>query len=120
MTSICVFALWCLSVMQRLTSWQKPALPSAAGALPRTRRPLLVWSDNWRPLTSTSSGPAARYLVRRVTRDHLFYLYVHDIRTTLTWRCDFFSQHERNTYLNELRSGFTATCPPALVDPASR
>lgn len=115
MISIFGSALWLLSVMQRLSSWSKPAKPSARAASPRTATQLPVLSGSWRPLTSNSTGRGNRYLVRRAANSHIYSVYVYDLRTTLAWRCDFFSQHERNTYLNELRAGSTQTWPQVLV-----
>lgn len=117
MTSIFGSTLWLLSVLQRLSSWRKPARDSALAPSPRTGTALLASSGNWRPLTSTSSGPGARYLVRRTADTNLYSIYIRDTRTTLTWRCDFYTQHERNTYLNQLRSGTADLVPQILVHP---
>lgn len=115
MISIFGSALWLLSVMQRLSSWSKPAKPSIRAASPRTSTQSPVLSGSWRPLTSNSNGPGNRYLVRRAANSNVYSIYVYDLRTSLAWRCDFFSQHERNTYLNDLRRGSTQTWPQVLV-----
>lgn len=115
MISIFGSALWLLSVMQRLSSWRKRVLPSSQAALPRTATQLPVLSGSWRPLTSNSNGRGNRYLVRRAASSNTYSIYVFDLRTSLTWRCDFFSQLERNTYLNDLRAGGTKTWPSILV-----
>ncbi len=121
MISIFGSALWLLSVMQRLSSWLKRARPSMPAALPRTGNQSPVLSGSWRPLSSSSNGPGNRYLVRRAASSHIYSVYVYDLPTTLTWRCDFFSQHERNTYLNELRRGSSQTWPQVLIhNPTSK
>jgi hypothetical protein len=72
-------------------------------------------SGSWRPLTSNSNGRGNRYLVRRAASSNTYSIYVYDLRTTFTWRCDFFSQHDRNAYLNDLRCGSTQTWPQVLI-----
>jgi hypothetical protein len=66
-------------------------------------------------LTASSDAPGKRYLLRRAATNHHFSVYVYDTRTTLCWRCDFSSQLERNTYVNNLRSGEPSAWPAALV-----
>ncbi|MGA1785042.1 MAG: hypothetical protein ACO39R_06650 [Pontimonas sp.] len=115
MISIFGSALWLLSVMQRLSSWTKRALRSSQVAPLKTATQSPALSGSWRHLTSNSSGRGSRYLVRHAASSNTYAIYVYDLRTSLTWRCDFFSQLERNTYLNDLRAGGTQTWPSILV-----
>ena len=115
MISIFGSALWLLYVTQRLTSWLERVLPSTPVAPLKTANRSPVLSGSWRPLSSSSNGPGSRYLVRHAASPNTYAIYVYDLRTTFTWRCDFFSQHERNTYLNDLRRGSTQTWPQVLI-----
>lgn len=106
---------WFASAMRLQSSSQKPNAPSAPVAPPRIAAPSRRSSGNWRPLTASSDAPGKRYLLRRAATNHHFSVYVYDTRTTLCWRCDFSSQLERNTYVNNLRSGEPSAWPAALV-----
>lgn len=106
---------WFAFAMRRPNSSQKRSVPSTQAAPPRTDVPSRRSSGNWRPLSATSSDPARRYLLQRAVTDHHFSVYVYDTRTTLCWRCDFSSQLERNTYINNLRAGEPSAWPAALI-----
>ena len=66
-------------------------------------------------MTANSNAHGKRYLLRRAATNHHFSVYVYDTRTTLCWRCDFSSQLERNTYINNLRAGEPSAWPAALI-----
>lgn len=106
---------WFASVMQRQNSSPRHNAPSPQGAPPRTAVPSRRSSGNWRPLTANSNALGKRYLLRRAATSHHFSVYVYDTRTTLCWRCDFSSQLERNTYVNNLRAGEPSAWPAALI-----
>lgn len=106
---------WFASAMRLQSSSRKRSVPSAQAARPRTNAPSERSSGNWRPLSASSSDPARRYLLQRAVTDHHFSVYVYDTRTTLCWRCDFRSQLERNTYINNLRAGKPSAWPAALI-----
>lgn len=106
---------WFASAMRLQSSSQKPSAPSAQVALPRTDAPSRRSGASWRPLSASSSDPARRFLLQRALTDQHFSVYVYDTRTTLCWRCDFRSQLERNTYINNLRAGEPSAWPAALI-----
>lgn len=115
MPSIGACFRWFASVMRPQNSSKRPNARSLQAAPPRTATPSRRSSGNWRPLTANSNDPGKRYLLRRAASDHHFSVYVYDTRTTLCWRCDFSSQLERNTYINNLRAGEPSAWPAALV-----
>lgn len=115
MPSIRACFRWFASAMQLQNSSQKQSEPSRTDAPLRTVAPSRRSSGNWRPLTATSHVHGRRYLLRRAATNHHFSVYVYDTRTTLCWRCDFSSQLERNTYVNNLRAGEPSAWPAALV-----
>jgi len=101
--------------MRLQNSSQKQSVPSRQAALLRIDAPSRRSSGNWRPLSANSNARGKRYLLRRAATDHHFSVYVYDTRTTLCWRCDFSSQLERNTYVNNLRAGEPSAWPTALI-----
>ena len=115
MPSIRACFRWFASVMQLQSCSLKRNAPSKQAALPKTAAPSRRSGGSWRPLTANSSALGKRYLLRRTATDHLFSIYVYDTRTTLCWRCDFSSQLERNTYVNNLRAGEPSAWPTALI-----
>lgn len=115
MPSIHACFRWFASVMRLRNSSSRRNAPSAQAALRRTADQSRQSSGSWRPLTATSSDRGKRFLLCRVATDHLSSVYVYDTDTTLCWRCDFSSQLERNTYINNLRTGQPSAWPQALV-----
>ena len=115
MPSIRACFRWFASAMQLQNSSQRQSEPSRPDAPLRTVAPSRRSSGNWRRLTATSHAHGRRYLLRRAATNHHFSVYVYDTRTTLCWRCDFSSQLERNTYVNNLRAGEPSAWPAALV-----
>jgi hypothetical protein len=115
MKSIADLARWFACGMRLLSSWQTPSTPSGEAMPAKTAAPSGDSASNWRLLTVSSSAPGHRYLVRRTTNTHRFSAYAYDLRTGLTWRCDFANQRERNRYLNQLRRGYTDSWPAAIV-----
>lgn len=115
MTLISAWLRWCASALRPLSSslllkllW-RPATP------PRTLPPSSACVTSWRPLTRNSRAPGKRYLVRTEALPDRFHLDVYDLRTCISWRCVFRSQHERNAYLIALRTGDTYFWPWALL-----
>ena len=106
---------WFASAMRLQSCFQKPSAPLRLAAPPKTVALSRRSSGNWRPLTANSNALGKRYLLRRAATNHHFSVYVYDTRTTLCWRCDFSSQLERNTYVNNLRSGEPSSWPAAIV-----
>lgn len=115
MPSIRACFRWFAFVMRLPSSSQKHSALSKQVAPPRIATPSRRSSGNWRPLTANSNALGKRYLLRRAATSHHFSVYVYDTRTTLCWRCDFSSQLERNTYVNNLRSGEPSAWPAALI-----
>lgn len=115
MISTSAFSRWFDSAMQRLSSWWQPGTLCNRAAPPRTDAPFKPSNTNWRPLSASSNGRSVRYLVQRNAIDHLFSVSIYDLRTGLCWRSDFHSQHDRNAYINDLRSGRTASWPQFLL-----
>lgn len=120
MPSIRACCHWFASVMRRLSSLLRLRRRSRPEADPRTGAPFRPSSGNWRRLTATSHAPGRRFLLRHATTETTFSVLIYDTRTSLCWRCDFRTQYERNTYLNNLRAGSPSAWPQALVLTESR
>lgn len=115
MLSIRACCRWFASAMRRLSSLLRLSALSRRAARRRTASPSGLSSGNWRRLTSTSTDPGRRYLLRHATTDLAFSVFIYDTFTTLCWRCDFRTQLERNTYIQNLRSGQPSAWPQALI-----
>lgn len=107
---------WPASALQRLSCWLLQKLLWTPATRPKTTPASTACAISWRPLTANSSAAGACYRVARRHSPDAFLLYVHDTRTQLTWLCRFSSQHLRNAYLQDLRTGRTNLWPDALLD----
>lgn len=115
MPSIRACCRWFASEMRRLSSLLRLSARSRQAAAHRTASPFKPSGGSWRRLTATSHAPGRHYLLLRAIRDNTFFVFIYDTRTSLCWRCDFRTQHERNTYIQNLRSGQPSAWPQALV-----
>jgi len=111
-----VWRRWRAFAWPPLSSWQPPSWLWPRATRPKTPPPSPGCAISWRPLTANSNAAGACYRVARRHSPDAALLYVHDTRTQLTWLCRFASQHQRNTYLQDLRAGRTNRWPDALLD----